>query len=319
MELVQSQEEAEWTPRRELCLPNELIHKIILQVLRDGVHTICVSSEDTTWEKGMMDTLHGVSVGFKAISTEIALKAFDIPKYDRTDDGSIRQVMRKIFIYLGHLGTRLRHPSHWGSVSFQTIDCTASSIVFGYALYLSCLSLRRNASRSPREVFDSTHKVILSALVQSQALCERVYPVEMTYRLRESIDEEFALARYGLTIVHSFSELQQHAHSLEVLRPTREQDGSGPISAVHSLIHTSLSKIEEVHEEYAAILADRALQTEPKIYDLPGVHTGLRTLSMLQFDEDEFNLGERIHRLVGLWSVGCPFLNKDAKLWISTG
>jgi len=111
--------------------------------------------------------------------------------------------MREILTYLSHLGARLRHPSHWGSVSFQTIDCSASSIVFGYALYLSCLSLRRNASRSPREVFDSTHKVILSALAQSEALCERVFPVEMTLKLRQSIDEEFELAKHGAWLLYS--------------------------------------------------------------------------------------------------------------------
>lgn len=105
---------------------------------------------------------------------------------------------REIFIYLSHLGTRLRSSSEWGSVSFQTIDCTASSLVFAYALYLSCISLRRNASRSPPDVFQTTHKVILSALAQSEALCERVYPVEVTIPLRCCIAQEFELARHGL-------------------------------------------------------------------------------------------------------------------------
>lgn len=105
---------------------------------------------------------------------------------------------REIFVYLSHLGTRLRSESEWGSVSFQTIDCTASPLVFAYALYLSCISLRRNASRSPPDVFQTTHKVILSALAQSESLCERVYPAEMTVPLRQCIAKEFELARHGL-------------------------------------------------------------------------------------------------------------------------
>ena len=176
------------------------------------------------------------------------------------------RTMREIFVYLSHLGMRLRHPSDWGSVSFQTIDCTASSFVFGYALYLSCISLRRNATRSPREVFESTHTVILSALMQSEALCARVFPVEMTYKLKKGILEESHLARDGMSVhpilflfssfiyqfpglllVHSFNELDDHAHAMTVLQPA-----SGPLAALRTMIHTSLLKIEAVHKSYTA-------------------------------------------------------------------
>jgi hypothetical protein len=110
---------------------------------------------------------------------------------------SLLHDLRQIFSYLGHIGERLRDPTDFAAVSFHTIDCRASSFVFGYALYLSCISLRRNASRSPRDVFESTHKVILSALTQSEALCDRVCPVEVTYLLRQSLRQEFELAQNG--------------------------------------------------------------------------------------------------------------------------
>ena len=110
---------------------------------------------------------------------------------------SLLHDLRRIFNYLGLIGRRLRDPADCGGVSFQTIDCKASSFVFGYALYLSCVSLRRNATRSPRDVFESTHKVILSALAQAVALCDRVYPVEVTSLLRQSIHREFELAQHG--------------------------------------------------------------------------------------------------------------------------
>ena len=76
------------TFRRGLALPNELLHKIILSVLCDGVHSICTSTADTTWEKNMMSVLHQVSPAFKAISSEIAAKAFDISKDIRNDDAA---------------------------------------------------------------------------------------------------------------------------------------------------------------------------------------------------------------------------------------
>jgi hypothetical protein len=76
----------EWKPRRELALPNELLHKIMLLVITDSVHSICLSTGDTTWEKSIMDTFYQVSPAFKAISSELAAKAFDIPKSIRGDD-----------------------------------------------------------------------------------------------------------------------------------------------------------------------------------------------------------------------------------------
>lgn len=70
----------------DLALPNELLHKILLAVICDSVHTICISPGDTTWEKGMVETLHQVSPTFKAIATELVAKAFDLPKTTRSDD-----------------------------------------------------------------------------------------------------------------------------------------------------------------------------------------------------------------------------------------
>ena len=78
--------EDDWTPRRELALPNELLHKIVLLVITESVHTICLSTEDTAWEKNVIDTLYQVSPAFKAISGELATKAFDISKSNREDD-----------------------------------------------------------------------------------------------------------------------------------------------------------------------------------------------------------------------------------------
>ncbi|CAA7264047.1 unnamed protein product [Cyclocybe aegerita] len=301
-----------WTPRRELQLPTELLHKIILWVISDSVHAICVSPEDTTWEKNVMNTFHAISPVFKAIANEVAIKAFDIPKSVRQDDDSLLATMRDIFLYLNRLGMRLRHPSEWGSVSFQTIDCSASSFVFAYALYLSCISLRRNASRSPRDVFESTHKVILSALTQSEALCDRVFPAEVTDVLRDSIQEEYDLARHGLVIVQAFNNLHDYATSMLVLQPTEEEDGSGPVTAVRSLIHGSLCRVEAVHEAYSSVLSKKAVRDEPRIYQLPGVLPALRKVYGLTFVEDEYDLQRRLQKIVDKWSDGCPFLNKNA-------
>jgi len=268
-----------------------------------------VSTGDTKWEQNIMETFHEVSPAFKAISSELAVKTFDIAKDVRHDDTALLRTLREIFVYLSLLGSRFRHPSDWGSVSFQTIDCSASSLVFAYALYLSCTSLRRNASRSPSDVFNSTHKVILSALAQSEALCDRVTPKEMTVILRESLCEEFELAKHGLSVVQACNELATHANSMVVLQPSEMKDGSGPVTAVRSLIHTSLLRLEGSHQAYSDILVKKR-SLEPPIYQLPCVLQGIRKVAVLTFEVDEYDLRRRIRTIVDQWSEGCPFLNK---------
>lgn len=74
--------------RHDLALPNELLHKVILWVLCDSVHSMCTSTGDTTWEKNTMSVLHQVSPAFKAISSELAGKAFDLSRDVRSDDAA---------------------------------------------------------------------------------------------------------------------------------------------------------------------------------------------------------------------------------------
>ncbi|KAF8153923.1 hypothetical protein B0H34DRAFT_719590 [Crassisporium funariophilum] len=299
-----------WIPRRELALPNELLYKVILWAISDSVHSICVTTENADWSMSVVDILCAVSPAFNAISCEVAGKAFDIPPEVRDDESSLLLALRKIFAYLHRLGRRLRDPSQWESVSFQNIDCSVSSYVFAYALYLSCISLRRNASRSPRDVFESTHMVILSALTQSEALCDRVIPIDVTSLIRGRIQNELELARLGLVLVKAFHELNEHADSMLILQPSKEADGTGPLAAVRSLIHSSLSKIEAVHTRYAQLCILARPYPETWAFELPGVIRGLRKSYSLHFDEDEYDLHNRLQRCVDMWSVACPFLNK---------
>ena len=161
---------------------------------------------------------------------------------------SLLRTLREIFTYLSHLGTRFRHPSERGNISVQTIDCSASSYVFAHALYLSCTSLRRNAIRSPRDVYETTHNVIFSALDQAESLCDRVKPQEMTFLLRKSICQERELAvvgqsfhsisrsRFksnlcsGLKVVGGFDNLTYYADALSLFQSHLAANGSGPVA-----------------------------------------------------------------------------------------
>jgi hypothetical protein len=91
--------------------------------------------------------------------------------------------------------------------------------------------------------------VVLSALAQSENLCNRVWPMNMTDLIRNKIQDEFQYARagqsfsicgqcrvliddflLGLVIVQSFQELNKYAESMIVLHPSRKKDGTGPLT-----------------------------------------------------------------------------------------
>jgi len=260
-----------------------------------------------------MVTLHEVSPSFKAISTEIAVKAFDIARDIRNDDAAFLKTIREIFTYLSLLGTRFRHPSEWGNTSVQTIDCSASSYVFAHALYLSCASLRRNAIRSPRDGYETTHNVILAALDQAEALCDRVRPSEMTYLLRKSMCQERELAVVGLKVVQGFGDLMYYTDALVLFQSHVENDGTGPVAGARSLIHSSLRKVDGLYEAYEGILDKKSSSLEPHVYELPGVFQCLRKVATLTINEDQFFIRERIKQLVDHWSIACPFLDKAAR------
>jgi len=256
----------------------------------------------------MMTVLHQVSPVFKAISSEIAAKAFDISREVRNDDAALLRTLRKIFIYLSHLGARFRDPSQWSSISFQTIDCSSSSFVFAYALYLSCTCLRRNASRSPRDEFESTHNVILSSLDQSEAQCDRVRPAEITWLLRRNLHQEQELAILGLSMVQGFNDLHYYGDALALFQLDVQKDGTGPVSGARHFIHTSLLKVEGAYEAYEGIIRKTPSHSEPGVYELPGVLRGLQRLANLTIDEDQYDVRDRIRKVVESWSRACPIL-----------
>jgi hypothetical protein len=90
--------------------------------------------------------------------------------------------------------------------------------------------------------------VVLSALAQSENLCNRVWPINMTDLIRKKIQDElqyshagqsfFSICRVlliddfllGLEIVQSFHDLNKYAESMIILYPSREKDGMGPLT-----------------------------------------------------------------------------------------
>jgi len=92
------------------------------------------------------------------------------------------------------------------------------------------------------------------------------------------------------------------------------------------MIHTSLSKIESVHDIYTRTRRSCVADAVPRIYQvskntdhdlsdvtdihqLPGVLDSLRKIHALTFDDDEYGIERRIRRFVDEWAEYCPSLN----------
>lgn len=207
-----------WVPRRDLTLPNELLHKIIILLIADCVHVVCMSNENPLWEKTVLETLNDVSPVFRAISCEIAAAAFDVAPDIRDDDrrcvpcsclpvsgtelqwsGRVQQIVRAKLVFLRHLRDRYGEDSVWHSTFNQTLDSESHDpLVLSYAKYLSCVFLRRSVCNSfPGQLFASIHGVILASLEKCDTTANAVYPRAITTKLRESISSEIKLAHHS--------------------------------------------------------------------------------------------------------------------------
>ena len=59
-------------------VPNELIHKILIAILAECVHSVCMSPDVAFWEVNVTATISSVSFAFNEIMKEVSTKAFAI-------------------------------------------------------------------------------------------------------------------------------------------------------------------------------------------------------------------------------------------------
>jgi hypothetical protein len=57
-------------------LPSELLHKIIMNVLTESIHAICVSPDFSSWDMDVVWILAGTSFKWKEIVRDILAAAF---------------------------------------------------------------------------------------------------------------------------------------------------------------------------------------------------------------------------------------------------
>ena len=235
--------------------------------------------------------------------------------------------LQQIFVHLRLLGVRLRDPTEWGTVS--------SPYISAYALYISCVSPCLYAGRSPSGYFATTHQAVLSALAQSEDICNRVWPTNVTDLIRinwisicscwsvlldiwpmPTFIDDFLL---GLVIVQSFHELKEYAEINDCFMSVAKESHRAThglsisvdygliywfifsIQAVRSLIHKSLSNLEVVWGIFLSPCLQHSFCRPPNFRQ-----------GLFAKVEDGYNLSEKIQKLVDLWIDGSPFLHKSA-------
>ncbi|RDB23542.1 hypothetical protein Hypma_009268 [Hypsizygus marmoreus] len=280
-------------------IPNELLYKIIIRVIADSIHSICLHPDDVEWEMDVVKTLCGVSFAFREIVTKLASKAFRVKLFDDASSGFPQ--IEKQFRGLRLLGTRLRRPRTYTSELEPCPD--GSLLTLGYASFLAALNLRQNAIGVTVQVFLSTQKLILNVLTIALRLCASIKPPEIVDVLCDAIATEAELVRSGLVIVGGFMELNSLLDSLVSLQSSAT---ANDIEVIHVRIHQELEKIENVYEiGPKSSVSKQGLNPA----QLPGVLSTFKKLHAITLTVDEYGTSVRLDVLVKRWSMDCPFLH----------
>ncbi|KAJ7019702.1 hypothetical protein C8F04DRAFT_328886 [Mycena alexandri] len=196
-----------------LELPNELLFKILAQLLAHSVHMVVVSSGDITWHMNAHHTLSAVCFSFREIMKGISSKAFQWVATEATPN--LTHHIRRQLQCLRALAAAIRDPATPGNFSFDAHDSTAPQIVQGYSLYIAIVYLRTQAARSTPEIYQSTSGTIFGAVITlSKVLYSRIVPQEVAIILKNATKDEAELSHIGVLVVKHCALLSGFADAL---------------------------------------------------------------------------------------------------------
>ncbi|KAF9468366.1 hypothetical protein BDZ94DRAFT_1304642 [Collybia nuda] len=317
--------------KNSLRFPPELLHKILIHVIGNSIHTICIFPESVEWELGVYKTLRCVSSTFKSLTTEIFRKCFVISQEESeskrvldhnlslsikadTLPSSLPHLIAGNFDYLRILAERLSHSSKNGGNLFPPSDIyRAVPLMHGYALFIISVDMRYNVVHSSSEIYELSSLSRMKALDVALGLCKYIEPEginEVIYdALRNEQDLVHSAVLKGLEIVKAFSKLKTHLSSFN-------ESANGCLARMQSasqiFIHEELQVIEKAHPRYTQVMSTHRFTPggdRRKISELSGIVPVLRELCALQMEADKYGIHERLIYLVGEWSASCPFLN----------
>ncbi|TFK37517.1 hypothetical protein BDQ12DRAFT_684802 [Crucibulum laeve] len=292
-------------------LPSEIIHTIVARVLADSLHRICFSTGNMKFELDALMTLSLVSHSFRAITLDVACKAFQLSETDIEKQPCL-SIVQAIYLYLATFAAKFRVDAYdldWSKTLTQQKFSWPSPVVLGYTLLVNSIALRRRTSslKHPAGIFDITSKAIRLSLSRTEQICKFVRPEVMSTVLAGSVTREIKVFDCVTTIVESCRQLEEYG---SLIKSYQFSDGvdNGPHTLTGNF-HDALSKLENADALYSALCHREYGVEDCPIYNLPQTYHTIGQVHDITFPDDNYNLETRLRRLVKRWSAGCPFLN----------
>ncbi|KAJ6620429.1 hypothetical protein B0H10DRAFT_2432835 [Mycena sp. CBHHK59/15] len=196
-----------------LELPNELVFKILAQILAHSIHMVIVSPGDPQWHMNAHNTLSSVCFSFKEIMKGISSKVFQFTASD--ENPNLARHVQKQLKSLRLLGAAIRDPTIPGGFSIEKLDSSAPQLVQGYSLYIAIVYLRTQASRSTPDIYQSTSTTIFGAVITlSKVLYSRIIPCEVAVMLKYATEDEAELSHIGVVVVKQCELLSSYVEAL---------------------------------------------------------------------------------------------------------
>ncbi|KAG5734878.1 hypothetical protein E4T56_gene7637 [Termitomyces sp. T112] len=253
--------------------PTELLHRIIVQVIADSVHAICVSPENVDWEMNVFPTLCRVSHNFRALTLEIMTQAFR-SQPTSADISSLFLPIAKQFERLRLFGNRLYRPTR--STSHFNPEKDDALLIYGYSLFLSTLDLRYSAIR-----FQMVQEISITTLSLSLAMCSKVMPIGLADVLSDAMRKQMNLLQSGLNAVRSAETLDYLMKEWTDMKECKSKEENVELrkSANLAKIREQIAELQEAYEAYAYIIeSDSVFQTS----ELPSILSVLKKLQEME-------------------------------------
>ncbi|KAF8063991.1 hypothetical protein FPV67DRAFT_1451238 [Lyophyllum atratum] len=277
-------------------IPNELLSRIILRVIANSVHAICIYPGDVEWEMNVLPTLCRVSYNFRAVTLELTRRAFQVSPAE--DISSIFPPIAKQLQRLRLFGLRLHRPSRYTSYFEPLAD--DSLLIYGYSLFLSAMDLRYNSVSCQPTVFQTTQEIIINALSMSLVMCPKVEPPGMAQVLSDAMCKQMVLVRSGLDIVQASVRLDHLIELRESLDNSEEEDVEQKRFETRNHIVDEIEKIEVADKIYAEVIESDQIFMPA---ELPGVIPVIKKLRQVVVKDHGQKIAKRLDSLLEKWSM----------------
>ncbi|KAG6826593.1 hypothetical protein H0H92_015210 [Tricholoma furcatifolium] len=283
-------------------IPAELLHRIIVQVVADSIHAICVYPGDVTWEMNVLPTFCRVSYAFREITLLLIKRAFQA-KPEGGDISSIFPPIAQQFERLRLFGNRLHRPP--GTSPHFEPQQSDALLIFGYSLFIAAIDLRFTSFDSHPCIFQNTQEIILSALATSLCICPQVQPVGLADVLSDTMRKQMDVVRSGLDAVcaaEKIEQLMETRKALESPEPEPEEEDVDVELKKTENLSQIIEQVEQLLTAYSVYARIIELDDIFRASELPGIFPVIQKLNEFDF-EGKHCFASDMEKLLQQWTA----------------